>query len=103
MPPKPDPVDVANLQKRFTGLDNELEYIPGHTIGAKYDAYKAASRAAGTAIGTYRTTAGGLKATKSYRPGDKPVGPSVERKKFYRDGHQVLDPLAGAASSAQGL
>ncbi|KAI5457679.1 hypothetical protein BGZ63DRAFT_407743 [Mariannaea sp. PMI_226] len=92
----PSAEDVAELQRTYTGLDNNLNYIPGHTIDAKYQGYKAAHEAAKAAATTYKTTSDGLKVTKPYAEPAKPVG----GKMFYQAGHQTLAPIAGDASTA---
>lgn len=95
----PDPQKVAELQRRFTGLDNNLNYIPGHTIATKDDGYKDAQRSAGAASTNYTSTARRLKATKPYQ--GSAYGP-VRSSMYYTAGHATLAPLAGtAATTAQ--
>ncbi|KAI2630964.1 hypothetical protein GGR54DRAFT_178810 [Hypoxylon sp. NC1633] len=95
----PDPQKVAELQRKYTGLDGNLSYISGHTIATKYDGYKNANQSAGAASTDYTKTAKGLKATKPYQGGATgPVGGSL----YYQAGHATLAPLAGtAATTAQ--
>lgn len=92
-----DPQKVAELQRRFTGLNDKLEYIPGHTIATKYDGYKGAQESAGAASKIYSNTARGLKATKPYQGNVYgPVGGGM----YYPTGHTTLAPLAGTATAA---
>lgn len=99
---RPDPAEVANLQKRFTGLTDDLNYIPGHTIISKYDGYKAAQAAAGTASVAYKTKGNELKAGRPYKPGARATG-NIQGRMFYPEGHQVMAPLAGTAANAAGF
>lgn len=92
-----DPARVAALQRRYSGLDNQLTYLPGHTIARKYDTYKAADTAAGSASKAYRDTAKPLKQTKPYATAVYgPVGGGM----YSKDSHRTLDPLAGTAATA---
>ncbi|KAK2017080.1 hypothetical protein LZ32DRAFT_688369 [Colletotrichum eremochloae] len=96
---KPTPIQVAELQRKYSGLDDKLEYIAGHTIDNKYMTYKVASEAAGTASTTYKDTAVTLRQMPPYDPNNPAVGAPVRGGRYTRDGHQTLAPLAGTASS----
>ncbi|KAK4043960.1 hypothetical protein C8A01DRAFT_31833 [Parachaetomium inaequale] len=91
-----DPNQVTALQKRFSGLDDQLHYQKGHTIYNKYATYKAADKAAGTASTAYKGEAAKLKATKPYDPNQKRG--NVGGTTYYQAGHRTLAPLAGTAS-----
>ncbi|KAL3300723.1 hypothetical protein RB213_002322 [Colletotrichum asianum] len=96
---KPDPKQVAELQKKYTGLEDDLSYRQGHTIGNKYEAYKKAGGKAATSTTTYKATAKPLeKKTTPYDPIDPAFGP-VMNKFYTRNSHQILEPLAGAAAT----
>lgn len=89
---------VADIRRRYTGLDANLQYIEGHTIHSKYEGYKAADRNAARASITYKSTAQRMQATKPYDQNKSLSGP-VGGRNFYPSGHQALVPLAGAASA----
>ena len=91
-----DPNQVAALQKRYSGLDDQLHYQKGHTIYNKYTTYKAADKAAGAASQAYKGEAAKLKATKPYDPNQNKG--SAGGTMYYQAGHQTLAPLAGTAS-----
>ncbi|KAK1958614.1 hypothetical protein LY78DRAFT_663363 [Colletotrichum sublineola] len=74
---KPTPIQVAELQRKYSGLDDKLEYIAGDTIDNKYMTYK----------------------MPPYDPTNPAVGALVRGGRYTRDGHQTLAPLAGTASS----
>lgn len=92
-----DPAQVSELQRKYSGLDDELEYISGHTIYTKYKSYKEADKQSGDASAAYTSAAKSLRATKPYA--DPPATGPVKGGYYYRDGHQKLAPLAGTASS----
>ncbi|GKT41544.1 uncharacterized protein ColSpa_01725 [Colletotrichum spaethianum] len=100
---RPDPAQVAELQRKYSGLDNNLAYVAGHTIDNKYSAYKAADKAAAAASSTYKRTANVLKQKKPYDLNNPALGPVGGRGMYTREGHQTLAPLAGTASSIVAL
>ncbi len=89
----PTPAEVAELKKRFTGLDDNLHYQEGHTIHKDYTAYKAAQKPSDGAVTTYKD-----KAKTLPPPNDRT--PKVGGKRFTKEGHQTLAPLAGTVSQA---
>ncbi|KAK1775414.1 hypothetical protein QBC45DRAFT_396151 [Copromyces sp. CBS 386.78] len=99
-PNQPDPAVVAGLQKRFSGLDNNLTYQPGHRIHNAYTTYKAADASAGAASRAYKDEAQRQKASKPYDPNQKRG--TVGGVTYYQAGHQVLAPRAGDASKKAG-
>ncbi|KAK2028760.1 hypothetical protein LX32DRAFT_652843 [Colletotrichum zoysiae] len=96
---KPTTIQVAELQRKYTGLDDKLEYVAGHTIDNRYRAYKVAGLAAGTASTTYKKTADTLRQERPYDPNNPAFGPVRARGFYTRGGHQTLAPLAGTAST----
>ncbi|KAI0967015.1 hypothetical protein F4678DRAFT_465820 [Xylaria arbuscula] len=96
---KPAPEEIAALQRKYSGLDDDLYYVEGHTVARKYDAYKAADAAAAQASIIYRSTAAPLRQEKPYAPGVRPTGP-VQGSMYYPDGHRILAPLAGNIATA---
>ncbi|KAI0897553.1 hypothetical protein F4806DRAFT_462650 [Annulohypoxylon nitens] len=95
----PDPNTVANLQRKFSGLDNDLNYVSGHSIWTEYQQYKQEQFDAGVASQNYAHEANVQKARKPYREDEKATGP-VGGSLYYQGGHAVLEPLAGAAATA---
>ena len=96
-----DPNQVAALRRKYTGLDNDLSYQPGHTIHNKYTTHKDADNASGLASKAYKAKATELTASKPYDPSQKRG--MVNRKTYYQTGHQTLAPLAGKASQTADL
>ncbi|WYZ36826.1 hypothetical protein EsH8_II_000332 [Colletotrichum jinshuiense] len=95
--PTPDPAVVTELQRKFSGLDEQANYIAGSRIHDKYTNYKAADKTAGKASTEYKTTASKLK-QKPPGPSDNPVSGPVRNAYFDLAGHQTLKPLAATAS-----
>lgn len=97
-----DPEVVTALRKKYTGLDEELKYIKGHTICNKYDAYKAASAAAAKANKQYKTTGNALEQKKPWSS-EVISKEKVKNKIFTPSGHRTMAPLATSSSVAAGL
>ena len=85
------PAEVAELQKRFTGLDDKLHYKEGHTIHRDHIGYKAAQETAKAAIATYKNTAKTL-------PHAEDRSLKVLGRNFTPQGHRTMAPLAGTVS-----
>ncbi|KAI1180578.1 hypothetical protein F4777DRAFT_573807 [Nemania sp. FL0916] len=97
--PTIDPKIVAEMREKYPGLDEKLYYLPGHAIHDHYESYKAANEAARQARANYHDTAEPLRTNN--QPG-KGVGKAIFQRKFTKDGHRTLEPLAGAAATASG-
>ncbi|KAK1445975.1 hypothetical protein CMEL01_10218 [Colletotrichum melonis] len=95
----PDPEVVNKLPKKYSGLDDKLEYIPDHTIHTKYTAYKHAHAETKASNTTYKNTAHPLGLRRPYPPGLIPNGTTINGFKYSVESHQILAPLAGTASS----
>lgn len=91
----------ADMQRKYSGLDDSLDYIEGHTIHSKYVSYKDAAGKAGTASSQYKSTAQETRAKLPYDP-TKGKATQAGGKMFYPSGHQILEPLAGYASTSAG-
>ena len=82
------------------GVDVNGDYIAGSYIQRKYQGYKTAAKDAGTASTKYTSTAQTLKASKPYLPDQKAT--RTGGGLYYKQGHQVPEPLAGDAASTAG-
>ncbi|EPE32080.1 hypothetical protein GLAREA_12162 [Glarea lozoyensis ATCC 20868] len=92
----PSPEVVAALQRQFSGLNDQLNYLEGSTIYKKNKAYKEAHEVVKSANTNYNTTAKELMQKKPYNPDDPAYGKGLKGgQMFTKSGHRVLGPLAG--------
>ncbi|OTA99706.1 hypothetical protein M426DRAFT_16171 [Hypoxylon sp. CI-4A] len=97
---QPSRDEVLDLQRRYSGLDDELYYIPGHRIHDAFTNYKNVSREASDACSSYKDAARSLESIKPYDTNNPPVDKHVHGRLFSRASHELLEPLAGNASRA---
>ena len=96
------PAQVQALQRKYSGLDSDLAYLPGHTIHNRYNDYKTADTQAGAASKTYKNTSSSLKKSKPYSTSERPTGP-IAGAMYDKAGHRTLAPLAENASKTAGV